>query len=233
MPALWNQPSRPDWQPGGGGLCLHSISTWPGDPNRLAVAVSAAGMWLTEDAGRSWRRGNRGLGAALPAGGPRRDGDHRPVRASRRARPVTARAAVHAVSRGRLPLRRWRGELGPDRLRPALRLRLPAEGRPGRSGQRLRDPARRRHGPGHARGTRARLRDTRRRRELVATRGGPTGQARLPHGPAPSLHQHRAGERLELYFGATSGDVFGSGDAGASWCTAATRLPPVFSVAAS
>ena len=40
------------------------------------------------------------------------------------------------------------------------------------------------------------------------------------------------GERLELYFGATSGDLFGSGDAGATWSTVATRLPPVFSVAA-
>jgi photosystem II stability/assembly factor-like uncharacterized protein len=39
-----------------------------------------------------------------------------------------------------------------------------------------------------------------------------------------------AGERLELYFGATSGDVFGSPDAGATWSEAATRLPPVFSV---
>ena len=45
----------------------------------------------------------------------------------------------------------------------------------------------------------------------------------------------RAGEgsSLQLYFGATSGDVFGSGDAGESWFTAATRLPPVFSVTAS
>jgi len=40
------------------------------------------------------------------------------------------------------------------------------------------------------------------------------------------------GDALELYFGATSGDVFGSGDAGASWSTVATRLPPVLSVAA-
>ena len=42
----------------------------------------------------------------------------------------------------------------------------------------------------------------------------------------------RAGEGpgLELYFGATSGDVFGSADAGASWFTAASRLPPVYSV---
>ena len=40
------------------------------------------------------------------------------------------------------------------------------------------------------------------------------------------------GEQLELYFGATSGEVFGSGDAGATWSTLATRLPPVFSVVA-
>ena len=38
------------------------------------------------------------------------------------------------------------------------------------------------------------------------------------------------GEGLELYFGATSGEVFGSEDAGATWSTVATRLPPVFSV---
>src|ERR687895_587803 len=39
------------------------------------------------------------------------------------------------------------------------------------------------------------------------------------------------GDGLELYFGATSGDVFGSSDAGASWSTVATRLPQVLSVA--
>ena len=44
----------------------------------------------------------------------------------------------------------------------------------------------------------------------------------------------RAGEggQLELYFGSTSGEVFGSGDAGSTWSTIATRLPPVFSVVA-
>ena len=41
---LWEQPSHPHWQPGGGGLCLHSICTWPGDPDKLAVAVSAVGL---------------------------------------------------------------------------------------------------------------------------------------------------------------------------------------------
>ncbi len=44
----------------------------------------------------------------------------------------------------------------------------------------------------------------------------------------------RAGDDagFELYFGATSGDVFGSADGGATWSTVATRLPPVYSVAA-
>jgi photosystem II stability/assembly factor-like uncharacterized protein len=41
------------------------------------------------------------------------------------------------------------------------------------------------------------------------------------------------GDALELYFGATSGELFGSGDAGSTWSTAALRLPPVFSVTAA
>jgi photosystem II stability/assembly factor-like uncharacterized protein len=41
------------------------------------------------------------------------------------------------------------------------------------------------------------------------------------------------GDSLQLYFGATSGDVFGTGDAGASWFEVASRLPPVFSVTAA
>ena len=40
------------------------------------------------------------------------------------------------------------------------------------------------------------------------------------------------GAALELYFGATSGEVFGSGDAGRNWFTAAAHLPPVYSVRA-
>src|SRR3954468_19630530 len=35
--ALWNHPTRPGWQPGGGGLCLHSIVPWPGDPRKLTL----------------------------------------------------------------------------------------------------------------------------------------------------------------------------------------------------
>src|SRR4051812_40553496 len=61
---LWEHPTRSRWAPGGGGLCLHSIVTWPGEPDRLAVGISAAGVWLTDDGGASWRSGNDGLVAA-------------------------------------------------------------------------------------------------------------------------------------------------------------------------
>ena len=40
------------------------------------------------------------------------------------------------------------------------------------------------------------------------------------------------GGQLELYFGSTSGELFGSGDAGSTWSTVALRLPPVFSLVA-
>ena len=69
--ALWKHPTRPKWQPGAGGLCLHSIVTWPGEPGRLAVGISAAGVWLTDDGGETWRSGNAGLVPRyLPEGVP-------------------------------------------------------------------------------------------------------------------------------------------------------------------
>jgi hypothetical protein len=68
---LWEHPTRGKWRPGGGGLCLHSISTWPGEPERLAIGISAAGVWLTDDGGQNWRRGNQGLNPRyLPEGTP-------------------------------------------------------------------------------------------------------------------------------------------------------------------
>ena len=59
--ALWDQPSRPEWEGGFGGLCLHSICPWPGDPQRLTIAISAAGVWHTADGGQSWTREVEGL----------------------------------------------------------------------------------------------------------------------------------------------------------------------------
>jgi len=51
----------PSWQPGAGGLCLHTIILDPSDPQRMVVAISAAGAFRTDDGGRTWRPINRGL----------------------------------------------------------------------------------------------------------------------------------------------------------------------------
>ena len=60
---LWNHPQRPKWQPGGGGLCLHTILLHPNDPKRIRIAVSTAGMYVTADGGVTWRPSNRGVRA--------------------------------------------------------------------------------------------------------------------------------------------------------------------------
>ncbi len=49
------------WQPGAGGLCLHTILLDPVNPGRIFVAISAAGVFRTDDAGQTWRPMNRGL----------------------------------------------------------------------------------------------------------------------------------------------------------------------------
>lgn len=49
------------WQPGAGGMCLHTILLDPGKPERIFVAISAAGTFRTDDAGKTWQPVNRGL----------------------------------------------------------------------------------------------------------------------------------------------------------------------------
>jgi photosystem II stability/assembly factor-like uncharacterized protein len=56
-------PSRPSWNPGGGGLCLHSIVAHPTDPARLWVAISAVGTFASDDAGETWTTRNQGVRA--------------------------------------------------------------------------------------------------------------------------------------------------------------------------
>ena len=51
----------PSWQPGAGGLCLHTILLDPSNPERMFIAISAAGAFRSDDAGKTWRAVNRGL----------------------------------------------------------------------------------------------------------------------------------------------------------------------------
>src|SRR5215469_14306786 len=53
--------SGPNWQPGAGGLCLHTIILDPTQRDRIYVAISAAGSFRSDDAGQTWKPINRGL----------------------------------------------------------------------------------------------------------------------------------------------------------------------------
>jgi photosystem II stability/assembly factor-like uncharacterized protein len=229
---LWDHPTRPDWQPGGGGLCLHSIVPWPGEPDRLALGLSAVGVWLTEDGGTTWRHGNKGL---VPRYMPED------------AREGTMALCVHDLHRAaKRPERMFMqfhggvyrsddaGETWTD-----IGAGLPSDfGFP-----MALDPA----DPDSAyviplQADMDRVTPDGRVRVYETRDAGASWTARgdglpAPHAYLTILRQafDRAGEGpgLQLYFGATSGDVFGSADAGATWFPAAAHLPPVYSVRAT
>jgi len=58
---LNNHQTRPQWQPGAGGMCLHSIQLNPSNPKQMYVGISAAGVFKTEDGGETWSARNKGV----------------------------------------------------------------------------------------------------------------------------------------------------------------------------
>ena len=61
IPGLRGHGTGPKWQPGAGGMCLHTIVLDPSDPNRIWIAISAAGAFRTDDGGKNWKPINKGL----------------------------------------------------------------------------------------------------------------------------------------------------------------------------
>ena len=228
---LWDHPTRERWQPGGAGLCVHSIAPWPGDPDRLAVAVSAAGIWITEDRGQSWHRGNSGIVARyMPDKAQEATDDlciHHIERAPRQPerlfmqfhggvyRSDDAGESWHDIAAG-LPAD-FGFPVAIDPADPDSAFVIP-----------LSDASDRVTPEG-----RVRVYETRDAGASWTPRGDglPQRNAYLTV-LRQALDQASEGETLELYFGATSGDVFGTGDAGATWFTVASSLPPVSSVVA-
>jgi photosystem II stability/assembly factor-like uncharacterized protein len=227
--AFWDQPTRPEWSPGAGGMCLHSIATWPGDPSRIALAISAVGVWLSDDGGATWRHGNKGL---------------YPRYMPEEAREDTIQLCVHNMHRAptqpeRLFIQFHGGVYRSDDAGETWA--SIADGLPSDFGFPLvidhADPDSAYVIPLVA--DMDRTTPDGRVRVYETRDAGATWTARGDGLPAENAYltilrqafaADGSGESMGLYFGATSGDVFGSGDAGATWFTAATKLPPVHSV---
>jgi photosystem II stability/assembly factor-like uncharacterized protein len=62
---LFDHPHRPRWQPGNGGLALHTILEDPVNPDRMDIAISAGGVYRTDDGGRTWEARNSGIRVAF------------------------------------------------------------------------------------------------------------------------------------------------------------------------
>ena len=61
LSGLRSHGTGPRWQPGAGGMCLHTILLDPANPGRIFIAISSAGAFRTDDGGQTWRPINRGL----------------------------------------------------------------------------------------------------------------------------------------------------------------------------
>ena len=228
---LWNEPSRPNWQPGGGGLCIHSIVPWPGDPDRLALGISAAGVWLTDDHGTSWRRGNKGIVARYVPEEAREETNDLCIHAMTRApgRPERLFMQFHGgVYRSDDAGESWTDiaaglpgdfsfPVAVDPADPDSAFVIPLTAQTDRV-----------TADGHAR--------------VFETRDAGASWTALGDGlPQQDAYltvlRHALGATgegpdLELYLGTTSGHVFGSGDAGANWSMVASCLPTVHAVVA-
>lgn len=223
---LWDQPSRPEWGPGAGGLCLHSICPWPDEPDRLAVGISAVGVFLTEDGGRTWSVGNEGI---VP----------RYLPEEARSQPLGR--CVHNMHRSKDPERLFLQFHGgvyrsddAGRSWTDIGNGLPADFGfpivvdPGAADRAFVIPLNADVDRVSAEG---------RLRVYETGDAGSSWMARTDGLPQDAyltiLRQafgHDGRDPLGLYFGATSGDVYASADGGASWSTVARGLAPVVSV---
>ncbi len=234
---LGAHPSRPDWNGGAAGLILHSIASAPGDPDKLWVGISAAGVFATEDGGATWDRRNRLSNAeacghhhhpAAPSGGETGHCVHNLMRAPDPSGDVLYQQNHHGVWRSHDGGRSWDDVTAglpstfgfPVVVHPHDPRKLwvfPLNG-----DMEGRFPPDARAAVWHSSDGGATWRDQRNGLPqeacffTVLRQGMASDQAAVP----------------ALYFGTNSGSVFGSFDEGESWVEIARHLPTVLSVEA-
>lgn len=222
---LRRTPTRHLWEPGNGGLCLHSICLDPANPNRMWIGISAAGTYRTDDGGETWRPFNKDVQADfLPAG---QEVGHCVHKLLYQPGGVLFQQNHQGVYRSLDLGENWE--------------RLDGNGLPSPFGF----PA-----AVHPRDSQTYYvvpligdfnRVTPGEMAVWRTRDGGRSWHRLSRGiPAPAhLNVLRegmsgdGGDPLGVYVGTTTGQVFASADEGESWSLAADLLPPILSVSAA
>ncbi len=223
---LRQHPTREKWMPGAGGLCLHTILFDPRDGDRIYVAISAAGVYRTDDGGGSWKPCNRGVRA-----------DFLPDKYPEMGQCVH-KLVLDPVNPDVLFQQNHCGVYRSDdrgdswtEISEGLpsTFGFPVGAHPRRGGTVFTVPLEadtRRFGPDG-------------RLAVWRTRDGGANWERFDRGlPGPDawlvvLREAMAvddGDPCGVYFGTRTGQLFGSSDEGESWSAIADHLPPILSV---
>src|SRR5213594_1546878 len=181
-------PTRKEWQPGGGGLCLHSVLVDPRNARHLIVGISAVGAFETRD------------GTQLDDGEPRRPGgvppEHvsgvGPVRSQARLGRLRGRLPLPAESLRDLPSRTGRWSVDGSHERTAVRFRVPDRRASEAEAHRVRGTVGRRGEPRLPEGPDGCLEDDEQRQSVAPFDEGFARPGRLPRS-APRRHGCRCG----------------------------------------
>ncbi|HET7703659.1 MAG TPA: hypothetical protein VFK35_09675, partial [Candidatus Limnocylindrales bacterium] len=226
---LRDHPSRPDWQPGAGGLICHTIVPHPTDPDRMWVAISAVGTFATEDGGATWEARNRGVAACFQPDPYPETGQcvHKLVMAA--GEPDTLYQQNHCgVYRSLDAGRQWTDisaglssefgfVMGTHPRDAATAWVVP-----------LTDPEKGRMAPD---GALAAWR-TRDRGDTWERQGNGLPQEHAHVGVLREALSVDRGDPAGIYFGTSTGQLYGSTDEGESWALIADHLPPIWGVQA-
>lgn len=226
---LWDHPHRPQWNPGGGGLCLHTVLVHPVEPDSLLVAISAAGAYRSDDGGQTWRAANSGIVVSFIPDEPNPEFGQ-----------CVHKVARDAANPERLYLQHhdgiYRSDDGGDTWDAMTSIGAPDFGFPVVAHPARADTAYLIPLQG------AEYRCTPEGRCVVwrtsdagatwepLTNGLPQEQAHLTI--LRDAFATDGAESAGLFFGTRSGEVYGSVDDGDSWALLASHLPPVLSVRA-